>query len=225
MKRMLYILVLFSMLAGLGLAGTTQGIAFAEESELQIKDIAGRNTYLMSDGSMWSLIDGRHAIRTPGTVAAISGYEYRGIGMTKDGRLAEWDIGKGPQVVPGTSGVKQIAGSYWLKSDGTVWFGNEKAKSLSGIMLIANADQEFAALSSNGELLLEDNYKRGQFKKLGIVESPVTVRSMTVHSGRVALLHDNGDVVVYETSNFDDNGAHHTGYRGPECSSYRVCLE
>lgn len=206
MKRMLYILILFSMLAGLGFAGTTQGIAFAEESELQIKDIAGRNTYLMSDGSMWSLIDGRHAIRTPGTVAAISGYEYRGIGMTKDGRLAEWDIGKGPQVVPGTSGVKQIAGSYWLKSDGTVWFGNEKAKSLSGIMLIANADQEFAALSSNGELLLEDNYKRGQFKKLGIVESPVTVRSMTVHSGRVALLHDNGDVVVYETSNFDDNG-------------------
>ena len=29
---------------------------------------------------------------------------------------------------------------------------------------------------------------------------------MTVHSGRVALLRDNGDVVVYETSNFDDNG-------------------
>ncbi|MGV2788623.1 copper amine oxidase, partial [Clostridium perfringens] len=123
-----------------------------------------RNTFLMSDGSMWSLIDGRHAIRTPGKVAAISCYEYAGIGMTQDGRLVEWDIGKGPEVVPGTSGVKQIAGYYWLKSDGTVWGGSEKAKNLSGILLIANADQEFAALSSNGELLLEDNYKKGQFK-------------------------------------------------------------
>lgn len=207
MRRTLYVLVLFTMLAGLGFAGsTTHGIASAEESRLQISDIAGRNTYLMSDGSMWSLIDGRHAIRTPGKVAAISGYEYEGIGMTQDGRLVEWDIGKGPEVVPGTSGVKQIAGSYWLKSDGTVWGGSEKAKNLSGILLIANADQEFAALSSNGELLLEDNYKKGQFKKLGIVENPVGVKSMTVHSGRVALLRDNGDVVVYETSNFDDNG-------------------
>ncbi|MCM3258955.1 copper amine oxidase N-terminal domain-containing protein [Paenibacillus lautus] len=206
MKRTLYVLVLFSMLAGLGFAGTTQDIASADGAELRIQDIAGRNTYLMSDGSMWSLIDGRHAIRTPGNVAAISGYEYGGIGMTQEGRLVEWDIGKGPQVVPGTSGVKQIAGSYWLKSDGTVWAGDEKAKNLSGISLIANADQEFAALSSNGELLLQDNYKKGQFKKLGIVENPAAVKSMTVHSGRVALLHDNGDVVVYETSNFDDNG-------------------
>lgn len=206
MKRTLYVLLLFSMLAGLGFAGTTQDIASADGAELRIQDIAGRNTYLMSDGSMWSLIDGRHAIRTPGNVAAISGYEYGGIGMTQEGRLVEWDIGKGPQVVPGTSGVKQIAGSYWLKSDGTVWAGDEKAKNLSGISLIANADQEFAALSSNGELLLQDNYKKGQFKKLGIVENPAAVKSMTVHSGRVALLHDNGDVVVYETSNFDDNG-------------------
>lgn len=155
---------------------------------------------------MWSLIDGRHSIRTPGNLVAISGYEYRGIGMTQEGRLVEWGVGKGPEVVPGTSGVKQISGYYWLKSDGTVWSGNVKVNNLSGILLIANADQEFAALSSSGELLLEDNYKKGQFKKLGIVDSPASVKSMTVHSGRVALLHDNGDVVVYETSNFDDNG-------------------
>lgn len=206
MKRTLYVLVLFSLLVGLGLAGANQGSASAEGAELQIKDIAGKNTYLMSDGSMWSLIDGRHSIRTPGTVAAISGYEYGGIGMTQDGRLVEWGIGKGPQVVSGTSGVKQISGSYWLKSDGTVWSGNVKVNNLSGILMIANADQELAALSSSGELLLEDNYKNDQFKKLGIVESPASVKSMTVHSGRVALLHDNGDVVVYETSNFDDNG-------------------
>ncbi|ANY76687.1 copper amine oxidase [Paenibacillus ihbetae] len=206
MKRTLYVLVLFSLLVGLGLAGTNQGSASAEGAELQIKDIAGKNTYLMSDGSMWSLIDGRHSIRTPGRVAAISGYEYGGIGMTQDGRLVEWGIGKGPQVVPGTSGVKQISGSYWLKSDGTVWSGNVKVNNLSGILLIANADQELAALSSSGELLLEDNYKNDQFKKLGIVDNPASVKSMTVHSGRVALLHDNGDVVVYETSNFDDNG-------------------
>ncbi|MEK4117279.1 stalk domain-containing protein [Paenibacillus sp. FSL W8-0919] len=205
-KRTLYVLVLFSLLVGLGLAGTNQGSVSAEGAELQIKDIAGKNTYLMSDGSMWSLIDGRHSIRTPGSVTAISGYEYGGIGMTQDGRLVEWGIGKGPQVVPGTSGVKQISGSYWLKSDGTVWSGNVKVNNLSGIRLIANADQELAALSSSGELLLEDNYKNDQFKKLGIVESPASVKSMTVHSGRVALLHDNGDVVVYETSNFDDNG-------------------
>ena len=126
--------------------------------------------------------------------------------MTQDGYLVKWDIGKGPEVVQGTSGVKQIAGSYWLKSDGTVWFESQKANNLSGILLIADADQEFAALSSNGELLLEDNYKKDQFKKLGIVENPSGVKSMTVHSGRVALLRDNGEVVVYETSNFDDNG-------------------
>lgn len=194
------------MLVGLGLAGGSPDSTSAEGAELKIRDIAGKNTYLMSDGSMWSLIDGRHSIRTPGNVVAISGYEYRGFGMTQEGRLVEWGVGKGPEVVPGTSGVKQISGYYWLKSDGTVWSGNVKVNNLSGILLIANADQEFAALSSSGELLLEDNYKKGQFKKLGIVDSPASVKSMTVHSGRVALLHDNGDVVVYETSNFDDNG-------------------
>lgn len=207
LRKTLYVLVLFAMLLGSGLVGGTHGKAWAEEAnQPQIKDIAGRNTYLMSDGSMWSLIDGRHAIRTPGNVAAISGYEYGGIGVTQDGRLVEWDIAGGPRVVPSTSGVKQISGSYWLKSDGTVWFDSKKANNLSNIVLFANADQEFAALSANGELLLQDNYKREQFKKLGIVENPAAVKSMTVHSGRVALLHDNGDVVVYETSNFDDNG-------------------
>ena len=54
-------------------------------------------------------------------------------------------------------------------------------------------------------LLLEDNYKRDNSKARYRGE-PGRVKSMTVHSGRVALLRDNGDVVVYETSNFDDNG-------------------
>ena len=42
MRRTWYVLVLFSMLAGLGFAGMMHGVASAEESKLQISDIAGR---------------------------------------------------------------------------------------------------------------------------------------------------------------------------------------
>lgn len=41
-KRTLYVLVLFSLLVGLGLAGTNQGSVSAEGAELQIKDINGK---------------------------------------------------------------------------------------------------------------------------------------------------------------------------------------
>src|SRR5690348_3022804 len=93
--------------------------AFADGAQqLQIKDIAGKNTYLMSDGSMWSMVDGNRTIYTKGSVEEISGNVYEGLGITRDGRLVEWDIGMKPHVVEGKSGIKQVSGPYRLQADG-----------------------------------------------------------------------------------------------------------
>lgn len=174
--------------------------------QLQIKDIAGKNTYLMSDGSMWSMVDGNRTIYTKGSVDEISGNVYEGLGITRDGRLVEWDIGMKPHVVEGKSGIKQVSGPYRLQADGTVWAGDSKLKNLSGITLIGYGEKDFAALTQSGELLFEDPYKTDQYKKVGTVNNAGSVKSMAVHDDRVALLYTGGEVVVYQMSNFDDNG-------------------
>ncbi|WP_136604280.1 stalk domain-containing protein [Paenibacillus dokdonensis] len=205
LKKTLFFIALISVFCGFSLINWTTGTAYAEESQLQIKDIAGKDTYLMSDGSMWSTIDGARIIHTPGTISAISGNVYHGMGITRDSRLISWEFGA-PDVLEGKTGVKQVSGSYWLKTDGTVWSGDKPLKNLNSILLIADGDKNFAALSSNGDVLFEEPYKPGQFKKLGMVEQASSIKSMAVHDGRVALLYDSGKIVVYETSNFDDNG-------------------
>ncbi|MGN7358024.1 copper amine oxidase N-terminal domain-containing protein [Paenibacillus sp. SAF-054] len=206
MKRIIGCAALAGALIGLGLTWWNPGSALAEGGQLQINDIEGKDTYLMSDGSMWTIFQGIRVIHTPGRVDAISGDMYDGYGKTSDGRLVQWQMGD-PRIIEGTSGAKQVSGSYWLKTDGTVWFQNKQIKELNQIQLLANEHRELAVLTSNGDLLLLDNNKQGNiFKKLGTVEQAAAVKSVTVHDGRVAILFESGKVVVYETANFDDNG-------------------
>ncbi|MCJ8010259.1 copper amine oxidase N-terminal domain-containing protein [Paenibacillus sp. KQZ6P-2] len=205
LKKSLFFTLLIGILCGLVSTHWTTGTAFAEEGKLQIQDIAGKNTYLMSDGSMWTMYNGNRIIHTPGTIASISGDLYQGNGVTRDGRLISWSM-NAPEVVDGVTGVKQVSGGYVLKTDGTVWMGKKQLKKLSNILLIGYGRMDFAALASNGDLLFEDDTKPDGFKKLGTVEQASSVKSMAVTESRVALLYDSGKVVVYETYNFDDNG-------------------
>mgnify|MGYP001209322481 CR=1 FL=1 len=176
----------------------------------RIADIASEKTMLMDDGSMWSVIDGYRVVRTPGQVAAISGDDYFGIGMTWDGYLAKWGIGSGPRIVEGQRGVTQLSGPYWLKKDGTVWVGqydnNAVVEELNDIRMIGYGDRTLAALAYSGDLLLERAYSSTRYGKIATVDSPNSVQAMAAFGGRVALLYSSGEVVVYETANFDDNG-------------------
>ncbi|MGM1046807.1 MAG: stalk domain-containing protein [Bacillota bacterium] len=206
MRKTLYYIVLIGLLLGLGSVTWTAGQASAADASTQIKDIIGKKTLLMEDGSMWSLINGNQVIRTPGNIASIHGTEYEGMGVTRDGKLIQWDIGMAPHVVKDQTGVKQVAGNTWLKTDGTVWHSTGKIKELNSIALISYGDREFAALTQNGDVLLEDSYKPGSYKKLGTISDAASVTALTVHDSRVALLYNSGKVVVYEVHNFDDNG-------------------
>lgn len=176
------------------------------EDKPRILDIIGHDTYLMDDGSIWSLVDGDRILHTKGQAASITGTEYEGLGVAKDGSLIQWDVGKAPHVVSGQTGVKMASGTYWLKTDGSVWTEAGQVKGLSGIVLIGAGDQSFAALSGKGEVLYADPYDIGTFKTLGTAPDASSVTAMAVRGDRVALLYASGDVVVYEGSNFDDNG-------------------
>lgn len=206
MRKTLSWIVSISLILGIGQGTWGNGTASAN-GEMKIKDIIRENTILMDNGTIWSTIDGERLIRTQGHVDAFtSSNVYSGLGVTSDGRLVEWDIGTAPHAVEGQSGVKQAAGPYWLKSDGMVWDSAGKVKNLENIALIGYGSKQMAALSQNGELLFEDPYKLGVFKKLATLPDASSVTAMAVYDSRVALLYGSGKVVLYQTYEFDDRG-------------------
>ncbi|MFC5470265.1 stalk domain-containing protein [Cohnella suwonensis] len=179
--------------------------AFAEGGEPQIENIIGKQTYLLSDGTLWSMIDGYRMIRSPGNLAAISGDEYFGLGMTKDGQLVEWGVSSGPRPVDGQTGLLQLVDDYWLKTDGTVWNRGGKRKGLDGVALIGYGGKKFAALKQNGELLYLNEYNSDKYMKIATIPDASAVVSLTVYDSRIVLLYANGTVIEYDTWNFDDN--------------------
>ncbi|RCX21782.1 copper amine oxidase-like protein [Fontibacillus phaseoli] len=111
-----------------------------------------------------------------------------------------------PHVIEGESGVKQVQGDCWLKNDGTVWNGSGKIKTLQGISLIGYGGKQFAALTSNGDVLLADPYKLYLYNKVGTVADAASVIALAAYDRQVAVLYGNGKVIVFRTSDFDDNG-------------------
>lgn len=206
MRKTLFQVILLGLLLGMGSTSWSTGLASAAEASPQIKDIIGKKTFLMEDGTMWSVTYGKEVFRIPGNVVSIQGTEYDGSGVTRDGKLIEWGLGITPHVVKGQSGVKQVAGYNWLKTDGTVWDFRGKVKGLDNISLIGYGDQGFAALAKNGDLLFRDPHKSDVYKTVGTISDAVSVTDLAVYDGRFALLYDDGRVVVYEMANFDDNG-------------------
>ncbi|WMT40760.1 stalk domain-containing protein [Paenibacillus sp. D2_2] len=206
MRKTLSWIVSIGLILGIGQGAWGIGTASAD-AKLQIKDIIREDTMLMDNGTIWSSIDGERLIRTQGSVDEFtSSSVYSGLGVTSDGRLVEWDIGTAPHAVEGQTGVKQVAGPYWLKNDGTVWDSAGKVKNLEGIALISYGGKQMAALSQNGELLFRDPYKPEVFKKLATLPDASSVAVMAVYESRVALLYSSGKVVLYQTYEFDDNG-------------------
>ncbi|TYA10111.1 hypothetical protein FRY98_26320 [Paenibacillus faecis] len=209
MRKALHVILTIGLMLVLGQSIWGPDMAdAATEGGQRIKDIAYDNAILMDDGSMWTLmIDGKGKVLTPGNVASISETSrYAGLGVTRDGKLIEWDMGLSPRAVEGQTGLKQVAGYYWLKEDGTVWTSKGKMKGLENIEHIGYGDRFFAALSSSGELYFQDSYQAYVFHKVGTVPDPSAVTAIAVYDGRAALLYNNGKVVLYHTFDFDDNG-------------------
>jgi len=206
MRKTLSWIVSIGLILGIGQGAWGIGTASAD-AELKIKDIIQENTMLMDNGTIWSSIDGERLIRTQGHVDEFtSNSVYSGLGVTSDGKLVEWDVGTAPHSIDGQTGVKQVAGPYWLKNDGTVWDSAGKVKNLEGIALIGYGGKQIAALSRNGELLFSDPYKPQVFKKLATLPDASSVTAMAVYESRVALLYSSGKVVLYQTYEFDDKG-------------------
>ncbi|BBI30779.1 stalk domain-containing protein [Cohnella abietis] len=207
MRKILQTIIAACLMMGVVFAGP--GIALNKvfaDGEPQIEDIIGKNIYLLSDGTLWSMVDGNRIIRTPGNIATVVGNEYFGLGMTKDGKLVEWGV-SGPRPVEGQTGLKQLVEDYWLKMDGTVWNKVGKLKGLEGVSLIGSGDKAFAALKQNGELLYLDanSSSRDKYRKLGTITDASSVVSLTVFNSRVELLYSSGTVIEYDAFNFDDN--------------------
>lgn len=208
MRRLKVFLLSASLVSGLSVSSwITPTTIHAADDHPKIENIIDKQTFLLDDGSIWSLIDGERQIHTPGNVTSISEYSlYNGYGVTGDGKLVEWSVGMPPHIVEGESGVQQTEGGYWLKSDGTVWSGGGKVKSLSGIRLIGHGGKRLAALSATGDVLLQDRNKMDLFKNMGTVADANSVTALAVNDGQVAVLFESGKVVMFNTFDFDDNG-------------------
>ncbi|WP_239616560.1 stalk domain-containing protein [Cohnella mopanensis] len=211
MRKSLQIVLAIGLLLGFDLnGGPFVKKAAAANSESMISDIVGQHTYLMDNGTLWSQMDGYWMIRTPGSLTSIAGDDYGGLALSKDGQLMEWGIGTGPRPIAGQTDVKQVVDGYWLKTDSTVWLGSKKVKGLDGVSMIGygvdeNRFKSLAVLTRTGDLILVGHYS-GKDLKLGTITDVNSVKSMSVTYGRVALLFNSGQVVVYEDANFDDNG-------------------
>lgn len=210
MRKALSYLLAVGLLTGAATVHGGTGHAAAAEGKLQIRDIAGPNSFAMSDGSMWSMVDGYRLVHTPGNVAQVSPGsegEFDGTGVTLDGKRIEWDIAQAPHTVNAAeSGFKQAAGPYWLKTDGSVWTREGRVDNLDGIAFIGYGNRKLGALTRSGDVLVENPNEYGAFKKMGTAPNAEAVRAIAVCGDKVALRYDGGEVVVYELSNFDDDG-------------------
>ncbi|MFB9275971.1 copper amine oxidase N-terminal domain-containing protein [Cohnella cellulosilytica] len=212
MRKFLRILLAAALVVGVtAAAGANARQADAAGSSPKIVEIIGKDTMLMDDGTLWTSVYGFEKLRFSTDLATIS---ERGLGITKGGRLMEYYNDHEPLLTPDASNIKQIAGGYWLRSDGTVWENYEQLKGIDRVLQIAYgkggseglARTSFAMLQQNGDLLLKDHYAQGKNLKLGTIANPTAVTAMTAMDGKVAVLFNSGEVVVYEASNFDDNG-------------------
>ncbi len=212
MRKLLQILLAIALVSGASAALEPNArYADAAGATPKIVEIIGKDTMLMDDGTLWTTLYGFKKFRFSSDLATIS---ERGLGISKAGRLMEYYDDSEPLLAPDPSAIKEIAGGYWLRSDGTVWGNYEQLKGIERVLHIAygNDDSEgltrasFAMLQQNGDLLLKDHYAQGKNLKLGTIANPTAVASMVAMAGKVALLFDSGEVVVYESTNFDDNG-------------------
>lgn len=218
MKKTIQTVVSLALAFGIGLNAQPGGNASAQADQVKIKDRLGEQTILFEDGSMWSYNDVWEApFYTPGSVVSITGREKEGLGVTKSGELVRFEAESPPVQVAGQTGVKQAAGEFWLKNDGSVWNGKGKLNNLSGISIIANSSDAggfgnevglLGALSRTGEIFIQNNLEDVTFESFGTVEDVARVTSLAVYPSRfgvqAAVLYDNGKVVVRAKEAFGD---------------------
>lgn len=213
MKKTAQAMIALALAFGVGFNAQASDKAAAQAEGVKIKERIGEQTILFEDGSMWSYNDLWEApFYTPGSVVSITGGEKQGLGVTKAGELVRFESRTPPSKVAGQTGVKQAAGEFWLKNDGTVWNEKGKLKNLSGILMISSSsdaggfsnDGSLGALTRAGEILVENNLEDVTFESFGKVGDVASVKSLAVYPSQAAVLYNNGKVVLYAKEDFGE---------------------
>ncbi len=128
------------------------------------------------------------------------------LGLTEDGKIVQWGSNTEGKLtlVPGATGVVQLAEGYWLKSDGTVWTVEGQVKERSNIVRIASSHNILLTIDRDGALRLG-----GWKEPLGHITdwSSITMAAVSWDGSNpsAAILDKNGEVTLYDPFSFDDN--------------------
>ncbi|WP_438434955.1 stalk domain-containing protein [Gorillibacterium sp. sgz500922] len=172
-----------------------------------IKSVLADGTMLLADGSI--VFPDRELAKGLGVVR-ITGTETKGYGITDQGALVRWTQDQAPALVPDVTGVKQVTMSRLLKTDGSLWAWNgdtlvrERAES-NIVLMDDDGISTLAALSSDGAITLQVGSGEKPIK-LERVNSLSSVRKIAAGKERIAVLFDDGEVMMAEV--------HHLGYDG-----------
>jgi phage baseplate assembly protein gpV len=209
MRKIVSIILTVCLVIGYGTGIWQTRPLLAATEQPQIKEIAGKNTFILDNGSLWWVTGiSNKLMLTPGRLASIVAGDFTNYyGITDDGKLMQWASGQLPEVVKGAEGVKQVTSNgTWLKADGSVWSRTDKVKGLDDVLFIDSSQGNIAALRRNGDLLLEKNYKDLKYKKLATLSDVSSIKGIEMQDDRIAVLYDSGKVVIYDNSIFDQSG-------------------
>ncbi|WP_182298295.1 copper amine oxidase N-terminal domain-containing protein [Cohnella cholangitidis] len=185
------------------------GAVYGEEAtgESAIASVLEDGTPLLKDGSIWLTSKGVPLQKNLNLVS-VTGDSNAGYGINKEGKLVQWSGGQEPSAVSGVANVKQVSGESWLLSDGTLWTMDNGAKkelaSFKGTRLFDEYDGAIAALSDSGELKRYESTYRDPALVANISDAS-SIRKLKVRDNQVALLYEDGRVILYDFYHFDND--------------------
>lgn len=202
MKKLLYrsLLILLCLLLPVSSA---IGIGKAAPGSAGILSVLEDGTMLLKDGTI--VFSGGFPYKGFGFVD-IAGNGAVGYGLTKEGKLVEWDFVNELHVVPGVSNVTQISGNYWLQSDGTLWKMNGlyplQVDIFNGTALFNERDGKIATVTQAGEIT---RFYPSFEKPLVIDKVPdaASIRKIRTTGSQVAVLYADGRAILYDMYNFE----------------------
>lgn len=202
------LLIVFLTLC-LCLTGAT-GAVYGEEATGKppgIASVLADGTPVLEDGSIWLTSKGAPLQKQLNLVAA-TGTSSAGYGINKAGKLVQWSGGQEPQIVSDSSNVKQVGGDSWLLADGSLWTMDRGTKkelaSFKGTRAFDEADGVIAALSETGDLRrYESTYAEPAL--VAKISDAAAIRKIKVGDDQVALLYEDGRVILYDVFHFGDD--------------------
>ncbi|WP_379136564.1 stalk domain-containing protein [Paenibacillus sp. sgz500958] len=162
-----------------------------------------KGNMLLSDGTVW--------VDTPDD-SGFQNFNYNlielenGYGVSKDGSLIQLYGSDAPKVVQDKTGVVQVSGSNFLKSDGTVWtIAGKQLTEYSDIAMIGGSGNSIVTLSRSGELKASTGFgkKVAQFSSASEVVS-IEAYGSSYSVDKILVVLSSGKVLLYKKFNFDE---------------------